>query len=798
MRSPIHILGIDVGSVTISATLINSQKETVQTAYTFHHGHVTQKLKEILSGFDLKRVSGLATTASTPPILKADRQYDNRVSVITAAKHFHNNVGSILIVGAEKFGLIRLDQHGNYLNFKCNTSCAAGTGSFLDQQAARLNLAGIEALSSMAFSNQGIVPKIASRCAVFAKTDLAHAQQEGYTLAQICDGLCYGLARNIVDTLFSDADVSGPILITGGVSRNRAVVKHIQSLTGKAIIADGTEYYQASGAALNLLDEFKSPSPLVVKSIDDLFIPQKTRRQYFHAPLALQLSNYPDFDGIESYEFNVGDSTFRFPVEVDIYEDLKAVKLVNVYLGIDVGSTSTKAVLINRENSVLAGFYTRTAGKPVAAVQAILAAIDDMVQKKGFGLKIIGAGTTGSGRKLIAKIIGADVVIDEITSHARAGIEIDPRIDTIIEIGGQDSKFTTLKNGRVTFSTMNSVCAAGTGSFIEEQAQKLGCPLSDYSGRTEYRKSPMVSDRCTVFMERDLNHYLSEGYTVNEVLASVLHSVRENYLTKVANEKSIGKIITFQGATAKNKALVAAFEQRLGRPIRVSRYCHLTGALGTALILSDRKTSITGFRGLNLYEKHIPLRSEICELCTNHCKLTVAEIDGQPVAYGFLCGRDYETRHYVNSNRTKFDLLKERARTFAYKSGNECKTDFSIGIPSAAYLLTDLPFWKCFFDMLGIKTVTSERYNEALEAGKNIAGAEFCAPLTALHGHVKYLMDRSDYIFLPFYFEKKTKTKELRRQYCYYTQFSPSLASSIGKPEDRQRKRSTINCFNAF
>ena len=176
--------------------------------------------------------------------------------------------------------------------------------------------------------------------------------------------------------------------------------------------------------------------------------------------------------------------------------------------------------------------------------------------------------------------MGADLVVDEITAHARAACEIDPEVDTIIEIGGQDSKFTTLKNGAVTFSVMNKVCAAGTGSFIEEQARKLGCPLADYSARVEHRPSPMASDRCTVFMERDINHYLSEGYTVDEVLAAVLHSVRENYLTKVAVEAGIGNTISFQGATAKNRALVAAFEQRLNKPIHVSRYCHLTGALG--------------------------------------------------------------------------------------------------------------------------------------------------------------------------------------------------------------------------
>jgi activator of 2-hydroxyglutaryl-CoA dehydratase len=202
MHSHLNILGIDIGSVSISVVALNSKKEMVQTAYECQNGNTPAKLKNILKRFNLNQIGAIAATASTPSILKANRRYDNRVAVMTAAQHFHDRVGSILLVGGEKFGLIRFDNDGNYLNFRSNTPCAAGTGSFLDQQAKRLNLSSIAELNHMAFTNKGAMPKIASRCAVFAKTDLAHAQQEGYTLPEICDGLCHGLARNIVDTLF--------------------------------------------------------------------------------------------------------------------------------------------------------------------------------------------------------------------------------------------------------------------------------------------------------------------------------------------------------------------------------------------------------------------------------------------------------------------------------------------------------------------------------------------------------------------------------------------------------------------
>lgn len=325
-------------------------------------------------------------------------------------------------------------------------------------------------------------------------------------------------------------------------------------------------------------------------------------------------------------------------VEVDLTEALPESGSCSAFLGIDVGSTSTKAVLTSPAGTVLAGFYTRTAGRPVAATQKILAAVEALAAQRALSLSILGAGTTGSGRKFIGKIIRADLVADEITAHARAAVELRPDADTIIEIGGQDSKFTTLKDGAVTFSVMNSVCAAGTGSFIEEQAERLGCALADYAARTENRRAPITSDRCTVFMERDINHYLVSGYGVDEVLAAALHAITENYLTKVAVEASIGKTILFQGATAKNKALVAAFEQRLGKPIHVSKFCHLTGAWGIALMMADAGVARSGFRGLGFHRKPIPIASEVCSLCNNRCKITTADVEGGKSPSVFCAG----------------------------------------------------------------------------------------------------------------------------------------------------------------
>ncbi len=777
------ILGIDIGSVAIAAAQIDIGGGLVKKACCIHHGHPQESLKHLLGQFDLSHVAAIAATTSTPQTVKAAGRYDGRVAVMAAARKFYPQTRSILIIGAEKFGLIQLDSQGNYHTFRANTGCAAGTGSFLDQQALRLKLPNTAALSALARDNTGTVAKIASRCAVFAKTDLVHAQQDGYRLEEICDGLCYGVAKNVVDVLFSGQRPLGPVLVTGGVAENPVVISHIQQLIGLEVIVARVPC-GAAGAALCLLDEKAGQGWSRAVCAEEIIADQVFEKTLGHGPIELKLTRYPCFNNPGSYK-DIRDPSN--PVEVDVYEHLQPMINRQVLLGLDIGSTSSKAVLMTDQGCVLAGFYTRTAGHPVKATQNLLAAIEGLSAKRGIALKIKGAATTGSGRKFTGLIVGADLIIDEITAHAKAAVALHPAVDTIIEIGGQDSKFTTLQNGRVTFSAMNTVCAAGTGSFIEEQAQKLDCPLDQFSARAEHQGSPLASDRCTVFMERDINAYLANGYAVNEVLAAVLHSVVENYLCKVAIQSRIGQVITFQGATAKNRALVAAMEQRLQKPLLVSRFCHLTGAMGAAMALAEQGVTRTGFKGLDLYKASIPIHSEICELCTNHCKITVAKVAGEPVAYGFLCGRDYQTRQRVSAARSGFNLLGERKKALPADRPPTCRRNVTIGIPAALHLVEDLWFWQQFFAFLGIRTITSAGYSDAVKEGKRMAGAEFCAPMMALCGHIQHLSNRCDYLFLPFYLEKRIPQKKVRRQYCYYTQFAPGIMAALAT-SDRQAK----------
>ena len=492
---------------------------------------------------------------------------------------------------------------------------------------------------------------------------------------------------------------------------------------------------------------------------------------------------------------------------------------------------------VGGENRILFGLYTRTFGQPIKATQNLLRVLREIEQQYALHFQFCGVGTTGSGRKFIQKVVNADLAVDEITAHARAAYALNPRVDTIIEIGGQDAKFTVMENGRVTFSAMNYVCAAGTGSFIEEQARRLDVTLDDYAKRAMGTPAPLTSDRCTVFMERDLNHYLSLGYAKEELLAAALHSVTDNYLSKVAHLNKIGKVICFQGATAKNAALVAAFEQKLEKPIFVSQYCHLTGALGVCLLLQEKQFRETRFRGIDFYKETPTVTEEVCHLCNNHCKLNRVSLADESITWGYLCGREEADTRRRPANPSGFDLLSSRRsifnpsathrlagaqpppsivtgkgleielaltrikesfelnmlnvrhKLFAY--GREelpfgkSKHTITIGIPATLYLLECLPFWKLFFGKLGYRVYVSSARGELLEKGTEIAGAEFCAPLSYWHGHVMEASRHADYLFLPVMLEGGDAGAA--KYYCYYSNYAVALLRNISELRLEQR-----------
>lgn len=906
MKEKALFLGIDCGSTTAKIIITDETGEILHKEYAYHRGKPYEVLHHLLSESPYQKFSLVGATTSTPYFVHADYRGENKICFIEAVKRRYPSVRNILLVGSEKFARIIFDEQGSYRKIRANSTCAAGTGSFLDQQAVRLGINSAAKLAELASQAGEPIPRIASRCSVFAKTDLIHAQQEGWSLAEISEGLCSGLARNIADTLFPGEILEAPVVMVGGVALNQRVVAHLSQLAHCPIQTDElAPFYGALGALWRAQAAERSPnskglSGFQVRSIQEILGHQEQKRSYVHAPLEGTRGNYPSFTAWKSELYVSPLLGEKNPVEVDIYQDLGAYTAakeetgaVGVHVGIDIGSTSTKAAIMDQDNHMMLGLYTRTAGDPIRAVQGLLDTLNHIQKTYRIPFTVLSCATTGSGRKLIGAIIGADGIIDEITAHARAAVTLDPRVDTIIEIGGQDSKFTVLKDGVVVFSQMNTVCAAGTGSFIEEQANKLGVPIREYADRAFGHPAPATSDRCTVFMERDLNNYQNEGYTVEELLVATLFSVCDNYLSKVAMEGSIGDHIVFQGATAKNKALVAAFERRLGKPIAVSPYCHLTGAMGAILQyqedcrvkgtpnavqeagtssnidekdLAQRDTSQeermpqyalqgtaakkSAFKGFQLAYENIEQRNDLCSGCPNHCKLHIITVQGEEIVYGYLCGRGAGDRTYVSRNRSGFDLIRERRallerciqrignpsqspkpqnlverlssavvgfstgtidlfndylhqaaeralqglspkETQQDRHGPEDLKHIKIGIPRALYLQEDWRLWQYFFQSLGFTVVPGEDTSTSLIEGKRIAGADFCAPISMIHGQTAALLQTCDYVFMPIYLEAPPRQDQKpatndgeRRFYCNYSQYVPMLISvATGAPE---------------
>ena len=503
-----HYLGIDIGSVSLSLILMNHDHEIIHSSYIIHNGNIAGLLFAELKRIDLSKVQGFAFNQRSSDFFNRGIGINEQVALIEGVRFQKKNAGSIITMGGETLGLILFDENNQYQKFIANSSCAAGTGAFLDQQAERLGLKNSAELSKLAESYIGGPPKIATRCAVFAKTDLIHCQQQGHSIEAISAGLCKGLAQNIADTLIKGVTLRTPIIVVGGVSKNIKVMYYLSEIIGSQIeVTRNSVYSGAIGCALIALRKSTESTQATDYSINTLLKSQIKNKQYFFSPLSSKLSVFADFTSHKNYEKN--------GVEVDIYHLPNTRGKIPVYLGIDIGSTSTKAMLMeisSEEQKILLGLYTRTKGQPIKATQILLRTLREIEKEFKFRFQFKGVGTTGSGRKFIQKVLNADLAVDEITAHARAAYSLNPQVDTIIEIGGQDAKFTILKEGQVTFSVMNYVCAAGTGSFIEEQAKRLNAKLTEYSELAVGTSSPLTSDRCTVFMERDLNHFMSQGY----------------------------------------------------------------------------------------------------------------------------------------------------------------------------------------------------------------------------------------------------------------------------------------------
>ncbi|MGQ9733056.1 MAG: acyl-CoA dehydratase activase-related protein, partial [Candidatus Zipacnadales bacterium] len=451
---------------------------------------------------------------------------------------------------------------------------------------------------------------------------------------------------------------------------------------------------------------------------------------------------------------------------------------IPAYLGVDVGSISTNVVVTDAQGNVLAKRYLMTAGQPIEAVRKGLREVGEEV---GEFVEIRGACTTGSGRYLIADFIGADVVRNEITAQARGAAFIDPEVDTIFEIGGQDSKYIRLEKGAVVDFEMNKVCAAGTGSFLEEQAERLGISIKEEFGELALSaQSPLnLGERCTVFMETELLRHQQAGANTADLASGLAYSIVYNYLNRVVSPKPIGNRIFFQGGTAFNRAVVAAFEQVTGQAITVPPHHEVTGALGCALIAREWDTGQgSRFKGFDLADLAYEVTSFECKRCPNRCEINKVVIQGEePLFYGDRCER-FQTRKSDLAEGIP-DLMAEREEALLHSyepSSSPPPGAPRVGVPRALIFHEIWPLWHAFLAELGFEIVLSDPTNkEIIHAGAEASVAETCFPMKVALGHVLDLLKKDiEYLWVPSVINLPKDDERLTDSFvCPYVQSFP-------------------------
>ncbi len=742
-------LGLDIGSVSLNTVLIDDNFNILEDFYDYVHGKpfhmLFDRLSCILKDHPELNIKGIAVTGTGGKLavsLIGGLFVNEIIAQATSSGSIFPDAKTVIEIGGEDSKLILLEKDpltgkSRLVDFEMNSICAAGTGSFLDQQARRIGVPIEKEFGEMSLKSVD-PPRIAGRCSVFAKSDMIHHQQIATPLHDIVAGLCFALARNFRSNVARSKDIIKPVVFSGGVAANIGMVRAFREV-------------------LNLKD-------------DELIIPEHHASMGAIGAVMYALSNNLEmnhFLGLENLGKYLADDSTEFvslPKLIEsgaVYDKMvhfqkNGNEKLPVYLGIDVGSLSTNVVLIDKDHNVVARRYLPTAGKPLEAIQKGMTEIYDEI---GEDVAVIGAGSTGSGRYLTGDFIGADTIQNEITAQATAAIDYDPTVDTIFEIGGQDSKYISIENGVVVDFEMNKVCAAGTGSFLEEQAEKLDINIVDEFGSMALNSDCPVKlgDRCTVFMESDLNSFMQKGARNENLVGGLAYSIVYNYLQKVVADRRIGDKIFFQGGVTNNKAVVAAFEQVLGKKIIIPPHFDVTGAIGAAILAkrSMKEGQKTTFKGFGIRNATYDMSRFVCQACTNHCEIRRVKIAGEEKSlfYGGRCEK-YETDGRKKSAGNIPNLFLKRTEMLmeGYEEPKE-KKNTTIGIPRALMVFyQQFPFWRTFFERLGFTVVISRESDKSIVTESiEIITTETCLPVEIMHGHVIDLVNKGvDYIFLPF------------------------------------------------
>jgi len=793
-ESSINVLGICLGASTVSlvemegpadsATLKDLSNQpairVIDHASTPHGGNPKNKLFEIISDIDISRFDRVAVTGrrfrhfvdltpiSEPEAVEYAYQFVKPKGVDAPA---------IVSAGGETFMVYALNNHGRISNVVTGNKCASGTGEFFLQQLRRM---GVSLEDAARWSATTEPYAVSGRCSVFCKSDCTHAINKGIPKARVTAGLCRMMANKILELLKKVERKN--IMVVGGSSRNQMMIQYLEEQIPGLMVPDAAPYFEALGTALWALTHETKACP----ALENLF----------HA-------NAASFDTLPPLE------QFRDQV---VFKTMKkeGVQAGDVcILGLDVGSTTTKGVLLRKsDNAMLASIYRLTEGDPVGASRKCYASLLEQVQSVVAPSQIIieGLGVCGSGRQIAGLHALTDGIINEIIAHAVAAVHFDPEVDTLFEIGGQDAKYTYITTGVPSDYAMNEACSAGTGSFLEESAyETLDVAVDEIADvAIKGKNPPNFNDQCAAFISSDIKTAIHEGIDHNDIVGGLVYSICMNYTNRVKGNRPVGEKVFMQGGVCYNHAVPLAMAALSGKPIIVPPEPGLMGAYGVALEIKKRiEMGLMAKQEFDLQalaSRAVKYRqSFFCkggkEKCDRGCEIHVIELDGKKYPFGGACNRYYNLRFNLSYDVTQLDLVKVRERLIFKTYGPPARTvpkKGRVGINRSFLVHTYYPLYAAFFSSIGFEPVLPESpANEGIDQ----RNAAFCHPAELAHGFFLSLLNMEpapEYLFLPHVPGIPVANGYPVSQVCPFVQGEPFYLQTTFKQHlDRLKKKGT-------
>ncbi len=739
-------MGIDVGSTTVKVCVLSDAFEILYTSYERHFARVKECVLNQLSiveekfGEGLFRVCitgsaglGLAERSGVPFVQEVQAAF-------TAIRKYYPDADAAVELGGEDAKIIFITGGTEQ---RMNGSCAGGTGAFIDQMATLLNTT-VDEMDKMSLEAEKIYP-IASRCGVFAKSDIQPLLNQGARKEDIAASIFQAVVDQTVSGLAQGRRIKGKVLFLGGpLYFIKGLRKAFQTTLGlddqHAVFPENAPCFMSIGAALYAQNVEEMPLAETIKRIRDVQSQDNI------------VTGQPLFESVVEYDAFVA----RHKASDLQFEDIKTYS-GPAYLGIDSGSTTTKLVLITPDCKLLYEHYQSNNGQPLDIVLERLKEIYALSQGR---IKIAGAATTGYGEDLIKAAIKADFGIVETVAHFKAAVYFNPKVDFIIDIGGQDIKCFKIKNGAIDSIMLNEACSSGCGSFIQTFAKAMGMEIDAFSKLGLFAKHPVeLGSRCTVFMNSSVKQAQKEGASVEDISAGLSSSIVKNAIYKVIRAKTpdeLGQNILVQGGTFLNDAVLRSFEIETGKQVVRPGIAGLMGAFGAALYAKENvagESSAITAEELKYFT--YTSKSHICKGCTSHCNVNVIGFsDGRK----FISGNKCEKGAGLKPHSDELDIYSYKySRLLASvqekeKGAKEKPRRGRVGLPLALGFYEQLPLWAGFFEECGFTVVLSEQSSRQLyfKGQHTVASDTVCYPAKLTHGHIESLLDQGvDFIFYP-------------------------------------------------